>query len=168
MPFLYLTLLVVCLDQIAKLIVEVKMVPLQSVPLLKDWLAITYVTNYGAAFGIMQSQTLLLIAISLGVIFLIWFNRRQLAQYPTVLQLGLALALGGAGGNLIDRVRLGYVVDFFDFHVWPVFNIADMAIVAGVGLIILGMLWKDLILKHNQRQRINGTSDSTVSGDDKQ
>lgn len=138
MPYFRLTLSVLAFDQLIKAIVARKLEPLQSVTVIKDVFTITYVRNYGAAFGILQSQTLLLVALSIGVIFFVWCNRNKLSGYPKVFQVGLGMALGGALGNLVDRIRLGYVVDFLDFHFWPVFNLADIAIVSGVSLIILG------------------------------
>lgn len=138
MPYFRLTLFVLVFDQLIKAIITGKLAPLQSVTVIKDVFTITYVRNYGAAFGILQSQTLLLIALSIAVIFFVWSNRNKFSAYPKVFQVGLGLALGGALGNLVDRIRLGYVVDFLDFRFWPVFNLADIAIVSGVGLIILG------------------------------
>jgi len=142
-PYYYLTLLLIASDQITKFLVQTKMLPMQSIPIIKGWFSLTYATNYGAAFGILQSQTLLLVAITLGVLIMIWVNRKKMSDYPRLLQIGLAVALGGAVGNLLDRVRLGYVVDFLNFYMWPIFNVADMTIVIGVGLIISGMFWKD-------------------------
>ncbi|MGE5582343.1 MAG: signal peptidase II [Bacillota bacterium] len=167
MPFLYVTIFIVALDQISKLIIQARMAPLQSFPLIGGWFSLTYVANYGAAFGIMQSQTLLLIGITVGVVALVWFSRRQVWHYPRLLQVGLAVALGGAVGNLCDRVRLGYVVDFFDFHIWPVFNIADIAIITGVGLIILVMLRKDVKPQPRPTGNRVGGIDSTATGEDK-
>lgn len=80
-------------------------------------------------------QTPFFVAISLIVIGVIVIAYRQLPNRQPYLKLALALQLGGALGNLVDRVRFGYVVDFLDFHIWPVFNLADVAIVVGVGLL---------------------------------
>ncbi len=139
MPYFWLTLLILIIDQLVKVLIVMKLEPFQDVWVLKSVFSITYVRNYGAAFGILQSQSLLLIALSLAVILFIWINRDKLKGYARVFQVGLGLALGGALGNLVDRVRLSYVVDFLDFQFWPVFNLADIAIVVGVGLIIIGL-----------------------------
>ena len=139
MPYFLLTLLVLAIDQLLKAIVIIKLKPLQSITVIKGVFTITYVRNYGAAFGILQSQNLLLIALSMAIIFLVVINRRKLSGYSRVFQIGLGLALGGALGNLADRIRLGYVIDFLDFQFWPVFNLADIAIVCGVGLIIISL-----------------------------
>lgn len=81
-------------------------------------------------------QTPFFVAISIIVIAVILVAYRQLKESPLRFQLALALQLGGALGNLVDRLRFGYVVDFLDFRIWPVFNLADVAIV--VGVILLG------------------------------
>ncbi len=168
MPYLYLTILVVLIDQASKLLVQAKMGPMQSISVIDGWFSLTYVTNYGAAFGILQSQTLLLIGITLGVIIMVWINRKKMSEYPSLLQIGLAIALGGAVGNLIDRIRLGYVIDFFDLQVWPVFNVADMAIIAGVCLIIAGMLLKDFRDKKLKKTGSNSQYlEGTISGEEK-
>jgi signal peptidase II len=110
-------------------------------PLIGDYLRLTYVENRGAAFGLLQNQTLLFVAVGVIVIGVIAASHRHLLSAGFSVHLALGLQLGGAIGNLVDRVRQGYVVDFFDFgyhsNWWPVFNIADSAIVVGVGLLAL-------------------------------
>jgi signal peptidase II len=141
MPFLYITIMITGLDQLVKWVIQTKMTPYQSIDLFWNGLvSITYAKNPGAAFSIMQSYPVLLAFIAAGVFLLVWLNRRLLLDYPRIFQVGVAVALGGALGNFIDRVRLGYVVDFMAVYIWPVFNVADAAIVCGVGLIILGLI----------------------------
>lgn len=147
MPYLFLAAAVLILDQATKLIVQGQMSPFQNIPLIPDYLALHYTMNYGAAFSMLWSQRWLLILITLAVFAVVWAKRKLLAQYPQRSRIGMAVALGGALGNLTDRIRLGYVVDFIYLHFrsvfgWPVFNVADMAIVAGVGLIIWGILFQ--------------------------
>jgi len=142
MPYLYVTIMIALLDQVLKWLVQTKMYPWQSIELWKGIVSLTYARNPGAAFNILQSQPALLAVIAAGIFVLVWLNRREVSDYPWTFQIGIAIALGGALGNFVDRVRLGYVVDFIDFHFWPVFNLADTAIVGGVGLIILGFLFK--------------------------
>jgi signal peptidase II len=79
-----------------------------------------------------------------GVFLLAWFHRHEIIKYPKSFQIGLAITLGGALGNFIDQVRLGYVVDYIDLSFWPVFNIADINIVLGVILIIFSVLNENL------------------------
>lgn len=143
MPYLSITILLCGLDQIIKWVVQQKMTPFESREWISNILSMTYVRNYGAAFGILQSQTLLLTAVAGSVVWLIWYNRRRLQDYSKLSRLGLAIALGGVVGNAIDRLRLGYVVDYIDFHVWPVFNLADINIVLGALLLGIGIWLED-------------------------
>ena len=123
-------------DQITKSLIVHNMHPWESVP-SSGLFRLTYVTNSGSAFGLFQNQTLFLIIGSfLGIGVLLVFYRTNHIK-SLLLNLSLGLQLGGATGNLIDRIRLGYVVDFIDVGFWPVFNIADSAIVVG----LLGLLW---------------------------
>lgn len=143
MPYLYVTVLLCLLDQAVKWLVQRAMAPFESIEWLSNIVSITYVRNYGAAFGILQSQTFLLTAVAGSVVWLIWHNRRRLQNYSKLSRLGLAIALGGVVGNGIDRLRLGYVVDYIDLHIWPVFNIADINIVLGVFLLGVGIWLED-------------------------
>jgi signal peptidase II len=146
--FLGVAALVVVLDQITKRLAEERLEQsnLRSVPLpvIGDLLRFTYVENRGAAFGLLQDQTVFFVVVGLVVIVVIGASYRYLPQSGFLLHLALGLQLGGAIGNLIDRVRQGYVVDFVDFgyrsNWWPVFNVADSAIVIGVGLLALNAL----------------------------
>jgi len=116
----------------------------ESIPIIENIFHITFVKNHGAAFGILQGQTIFLVAVTAAIIFLLVGVYWKLARQNIILTTGLALQLGGAVGNFIDRVRFSYVVDFFDFRVWPVFNIADMAIVAGTIIVVWQIIvWPD-------------------------
>jgi signal peptidase II len=113
----------------------------RSIPLLGEYIRLTYVENRGAAFGLLQDQTTFFILVGLVVIAVIVLSYRQIKEPSWSLNLALGLQMGGALGNLVDRIRYGYVVDFFDLTVWPVFNIADSAICVGVGLLAWNMLF---------------------------
>ena len=143
--FLGVAFLVVLFDQMSKRIAEerleragVRSVPM---PVAGDFFRFTYVENRGAAFGLLQDQTAFFVLVGLIVIGVIAASYRFLPRSGFMLQLALGLQLGGAIGNLIDRVRQGYVVDFVDFgyhsNWWPVFNVADSAIVIRVALLAL-------------------------------
>jgi len=97
-------------------------------------------TNTGAAFGLLAGAGPLLILISVVVIFAIVKLRFQRSK-SRLLAVSLGLLLGGAAGNLIDRVARGGVFDFLDFHFWPVFNLADAAVTVGGALLVLHMLF---------------------------
>jgi len=97
-----------------------------------DWVSLTYVQNKGAAFGILPNETLLFVLIALVVVGVIVAYFRFLPANRPWLRLSLGLQLGGALGNLIDRLRQGYVVDFVSIKTLPIFNVADSCIVVGV------------------------------------
>jgi len=112
----------------------------ESIPVLPPVFYLTYILNPGAAFGILADQKILFIVIAVLAIGGVLIGYRQLPPGRILLQLGLGLAVGGAVGNLADRLRYGQVVDFLDFRVWPVFNLADTAIVIGAGLLAWELL----------------------------
>ncbi len=125
---------VLAFDQLTKQLVSSNMHLGESIP-AEGWVRITYGVNTGAAFGLFQDHTLLLTVLSVFAIgFLIYFYRTHSQLHP-LFRLALGLQLGGAFGNLIDRVRLGSVVDFIDIGPWPIFNVADSAVVVGVALL---------------------------------
>ncbi|HHY70922.1 MAG TPA: signal peptidase II [Thermoanaerobacterales bacterium] len=130
--YFIITILILVADIITKYMVQRAMEPYESIPVLKNIFHITYVQNTGAAFSILKGKTLFFTVVSFAAILLIVYI---LIKYPIkekVYGIVMAMILGGAVGNLIDRLRYGYVVDFLDFRIWPVFNIADCAIVIGV------------------------------------
>ena len=97
----------------------------------------SYTTNTGAGFGILPDTSSVLVWISIFVLGIILYHHDKLAKEDKFLHFSTALLFGGTLGNLIDRVRLGYVIDFIDLGFWPSFNIADLAITAGaIGLLI--------------------------------
>jgi signal peptidase II len=142
MFYLILFLLVLVADQYTKLAVQQDFFLGQSVPVLAGIFNLTYVQNTGGAFGIMRNSTNLFIVISIVVIlFIIYFLIKE-EKKDVYVQVIFSLVLGGAISNLIDRLRLGYVVDFIDFQVWPVFNIADAAITIGMVLLLIRIIFK--------------------------
>jgi signal peptidase II len=153
--------LVLLADQATKQLVRASLDPGQSLPLtpwLSPVLQITYVTNTGAAFGLFPDWSQILIAIAVIVILaLVWYYF-QLPDGQWLMHVALGLQLGGAGGNLIDRLRFGgSVVDFIDLNFWPlrrwpVFNIADSSIVVGVTVLTLLMMWEEWRGEQPQRQ----------------
>ena len=130
--FFILTLIIIACDQFSKNWIIQHFEPGESWPLIKGIFHLTFVKNPGAAFGILAFRTSFFIIVSLLMIFLIIFGGRLFPQISSFLRLSMSLLLGGAVGNLIDRMRYGYVVDFLDFRIWPVFNVADISLVAGI------------------------------------
>lgn len=139
-----LPLAVVILDQFSKYIVVENMALGESIPIIEEVFYLTYILNPGAAFGMFAHNRVFFIAIAVIVIGIIIWARREILASPWEVKAGCGLFLGGAIGNLIDRARQGLVIDFFDFRIWPVFNIADIAICIGVGLIIWNLLKTEL------------------------
>ena len=135
-------LIILALDQLSKFIVIKNLNANQSIPIIKGLLYVTFVRNRGAAFGILKNQLPLFIFTALFAVVLISLVISKKKERPLILNISLGLILAGAIGNLIDRLFLGYVVDFIDFRIWPVFNVADSAIT--IGTVLLG--WS--ILKH--------------------
>lgn len=133
-------------DQLTKYLVVSNMALYESwapVPALVNVFTIHYVTNTGAAFGLFQDGRLFFVVVAIVVSLIILVYYWQLPSGQWLIRLSLGLQLAGALGNLIDRLRLGHVVDFLDFQIWPVFNVADSSIVVGVLLLALLMLRED-------------------------
>lgn len=139
-----LPLAVVIIDQFSKYIVVENMALGESIPIIENIFHLTYILNPGAAFGMFAHNRLFFIGIAVVVIGLIIWARKEILASPLEVKAGAGLFLGGAIGNLIDRAREGVVIDFFDFRIWPIFNIADIAICIGVGLIIWNLLKTEL------------------------
>ena len=132
---------VVGLDRLTKCLVQTAFTPGQTVPLIPSIAHLTYVQNTGAAFGLFRGQVWWLAVVSVVVCGWMIFELRRAVSSVSLSVISMSLVLGGAVGNLIDRVWLGYVVDFIDLRVWPVFNVADSCITIGVGL----LLWQSLV-----------------------
>jgi signal peptidase II len=148
----WLPIAVVTLDQLTKFIVN-RTVPLHSsVTVIPGLVDFTHVRNTGAAFGILNAvdfpfKSALIAVIATGALIAVGMYAASLAHHQLVARIGLALIIGGAAGNLIDRLAAGSVVDFVDvywhtYHFWA-FNVADSAITIGVAIMILDMLGVD-------------------------
>lgn len=138
--FLLLASFVVLLDQGTKFLAQTFLVPGASFALLPNIFHLTLVENQGIAFGLFhEAEQLLFAVITVGIAALFVIGLR-LPLLPLRNQWGVGLILGGALGNWLDRIRLGAVVDFLDFRIWPIFNLADTAITIGGGLFVLAFL----------------------------
>ena len=130
--------LVCALDQATKFYVSLLLGEGGARPVIKNFFHLTLVHNTGAAFGLFQNAAFFFAGVSLiTVVLIIFFMKKK--NSDIVFDAGLAMILGGAAGNLLDRLRLGYVVDFIDFRIWPVFNVADSCITIGAFLILLSV-----------------------------
>ena len=129
---------VIALDQISKAIIRSSLERGESWP-DPDWpVRIRYVTNTGAAFGILQDQTAFLIATTFVGLAAIYLYYRYPPFDHIVAPIAIGMMLGGAVGNLTDRLRLGRVTDFIDFRFWPSFNVADSSITVGIIVLLIG------------------------------
>ncbi|MDI7276593.1 MAG: signal peptidase II [Anaerolineae bacterium] len=133
---------VLVLDQLSKAAVMRYLepqVPWNPIAPLRAIVSLTYVTNTGAAFGLFPQLGNVYVVVALLIVGALLIFYRNLALTHRLMQVCLGLQLGGALGNLLDRLRFGHVIDFIDFKVWPVFNVADSSIV--IGVVILAWLF---------------------------
>ena len=133
--------LIVFLDQLTKFFIKNNFQLNQSTPIIKNILHITYITNTGSAFGLFKGLNWFFIFFSIIVISAIFYFINKIGNNEKMMQLSVGLVLGGTIGNLIDRIAYGAVIDFIDFRIWPVFNVADSAVTISVVLLIT-LLWK--------------------------
>ncbi|HHT63501.1 MAG: signal peptidase II [Bacillota bacterium] len=147
---IFVSLTVLIIDQVSKFLVKSNLAELESIPIIRNVFHLTYVNNTGAAFSLLQGKTSFFIVVTILALFFALYFYFKVDKEKVWLRLGIALALGGALGNLIDRLRFGKVIDFFDFRIWPVFNIADCAVVVGVILICWELLRMDLAERKNK------------------
>jgi len=144
--------LILLIDQVSKVVISSKLSPGESIPIIKDILHITFVKNTGAAFGLFKDSTFFFIVVSviavviIGSIFL-KAVRNGIFYDNFLFNFGLILIMSGALGNLIDRARLRYVVDFIDLRIWPVFNFADTSITIGTALLAISFAIFDKKIK---------------------
>lgn len=144
LKWLWLTGLAVVLDQASKLAIDASMQLYQSIELI-PYFNLTYVRNTGAAFSFLseaggwQRWFFAILAFIISIVLVVWLAK--LKKHEILMAASLSLILGGAIGNLIDRVLYGYVIDFLDVYYqswhWPAFNVADSAITLGVILMLL-------------------------------
>ena len=133
-------LIVIFIDQITKFLITSNFQLHQSIAIIKNIFYFTFIQNTGAGFGILKNQQWILIWISIFIFGIILYNLDKIKENQRLLQVLVGFILGGTIGNLIDRIFFGYVIDFLDFRIWPIFNFADSFITIGViGLIIY--LW---------------------------
>lgn len=137
-----IALLTFAADQLSKAWVRENLALYESwapIPALARYFTFTHVTNTGIAFGLLREWGSILIPVAAVIIAFLLLYTRQLASARWPVQVAIGLQLGGAFGNLADRLRFGAVTDFLDFKFWPVFNLADSAIVVGMVLLMAFM-----------------------------
>jgi len=164
-------LLVVCfgvllLDQWTKAAVQAQFPLYRAVPVNEGFFNLIHVRNRGGAFGIFGGErgdfgTFLFVGVSVVAVGVLLYLFLHSKQKDGLLRLSLSLILGGALGNLVDRLRFGEVIDFLDFHVgayhWPAFNVADSAISIGVALMAFEMLFRQNREPKGERSKVKGS-----------
>lgn len=138
--FYLLILLLVLMDQWIKGLIDKNFFPGESLPIIDGIFHLTYVRNTGAGFGIFAGKQRFLIIISI-IILIVLIIYRYRSRKRILRDAAMVFLFAGALGNLLDRVRLSYVIDYLDFRIWPVFNLADILINIGAGLLIIS-IWK--------------------------
>jgi signal peptidase II len=133
-------LAILSLDRLSKYFVSQNILLNQSLPVIKNIFHLTLIHNTGAAFGIFKNHNYLFIFISILAILFIYLQSRKEKSTEMILKVSLALISSGTIGNLIDRIYFGYVIDFLDLRIWPVFNIADSSITVGAILLAYSIL----------------------------
>ena len=152
MLYLLLIVGVIVLDRVVKIAVTTNMEPGDTIPVIDHIFHITYVQNTGAAFSMLQGHPTLLIVfpaivIGIGIIFVLVMSK----AFNRIFLVSVSLICGGGLGNLTDRMAQGYVTDMFDFRIFPVFNVADICVCVGCGLLMLY-----LIIDANKSGKQNG------------
>lgn len=163
MRWLWLSGLVVVLDQITKLVADSQLVLRQPLPVFPGF-SFTLLYNEGAAFSFLsdaggwQRWFFMLLSLVISLVLVFWL--RSVEKHKVILAAGIALILGGALGNLIDRSLYGHVIDFIDVYYrryhWPAFNLADSAISLGAVLLVI-----DLLLERKARHSVNRDADQS-------
>jgi signal peptidase II len=149
MSRLWLAAIVVLIaDQLTKRFVMHVLLPNESVPAIPHVLWWTYVQNTHGAFGLFGDNAVLLVVMALVVLGVFWFAFRDAARQSQLVQLAFGAIIGGAIGNIVDRVHFHFVVDFIDLRWWPVFNIADSCISIGVVTLVVLSLRTESLRRH--------------------
>jgi signal peptidase II len=160
--FVVLAVTAFAIDRALKLLVQQQLGVGERVELVDGVLALQHVHNYGIAFGLLSGMAGLVVVGSLvvGALLFTFLLRVQPDDLLTIT--GGALLTGGAVGNLVDRIQLGYVVDYIDLPRWPTFNVADVWITTGVALVILAQLLALRDERRAERQAGADTDDEPV------
>ncbi len=150
MIYIIIPILLVAIDQTSKYLAVNYLKSIGSIELIEGVFNLTYAINTGAAFSILSGKQVFLILVTTAVTgFLMYYLFKAIKENKSrILKLSLSLIIGGALGNLIDRIRLNYVIDYFDFTLinYPIFNVADVFVVCGTILLAYGILFrKDII-----------------------
>lgn len=128
------------IDQTSKFLVQSLMGQGESIAIVPPFFYFTYILNPGAAFGLLAYQNTLFVTITVLLVVGVLLGHKKIPPGMKFLKCGLGLVVGGALGNMVDRLRFGRVIDFLDFRIWPVFNLADTAIVTGAFILLIVLI----------------------------
>jgi signal peptidase II len=139
-----IVVLIVGLDQMVKGIIINQVDLYQKITVITGIFDITHIRNDGAAYSLFRQAPIILIVIPglvmlAGLVYLAFFHNKK----NPLLMIAISMVIGGGAGNLLDRITKGYVVDFFDIHIIPIFNVADMFICVGCGLLFIYLIFVD-------------------------
>ena len=145
MIYFALGVLILIADLLTKIWAQTRLCEIGTIPLIEDVFHLTYVENRGAAFGILQDKRVFFVLITLAFVVAVVYVILKYKNRPVVLNYGLTFMVAGALGNMIDRICRGYVVDMFDFRIinFPVFNVADIFVCIGAGLLAIFFIFCD-------------------------
>lgn len=145
MGYIILSIFIFILDIMTKMVADLNLKQIGTIPLIQDIFHLTYVENKGIAFGMFAEERLLFILVSIGVLVILSVLYTKTQPRTKWLKIGTSFIYGGAIGNLMERMAKGYVVDFFDFRLinFPVFNIADIAICVGAVMLVIHFIISD-------------------------
>jgi signal peptidase II len=144
LPFILVVVSVLVLDQLTKFWIDENLPLHTSIPIIPGFFHLTYIRNPGAAFGILAQlsaplRSLFFLTVAAAALWLILYYLHYYPRRPIIFTYSLAFIFAGACGNMMDRIRLGEVIDFFDFFIgeahWPAFNVADASITVGAVLL---------------------------------
>ena len=144
MGFIVFAIFIILFDQASKFYIQRSMHIGESIPVIEGIFHITYIENPRTSFGLFEyNSSFFVIAVLISVILAILIYKKIIFKKNPFIYIPLTLILGGAVGNLIDRLRIdGRVIDFIDFRIWPIFNFADSAIVCGMLVLLIHVLFR--------------------------
>lgn len=149
----FLALVIAVFDQASKWAVLHWLKPLGSVEMPGGFWALTYSENTGGAFSFLRGYNWVFIVAGLAILTVLLYLASQADKTPPLQNCALGLLIGGALGNLYDRIFRSYVVDFLDFKVWPIFNIADSAICVGIGFLLIAGFQEEMAHRRDLAER---------------
>lgn len=133
---------IIAVDQFFKMKVTGSMIIGESIPIIENFFHFTYILNPGAAFGILPNQRVFFLFTGAALLLATAYFYPRLKKCSKLFKFGVLSLVSGSASNLIDRFQTGYVVDFLDFRIWPIFNVADVAIILGMFIVIYFVAFK--------------------------